>query len=159
MVPVDKARLHELVQSVYDAESPEVFEAYSEYDRELVPVPDFESLEELMVSKLREGKSFFDFAIWYPSCGGRVEKERIQLKPETCNGHDFRYAVGGWGIFHMQLDFKRDPMVESRIAVNSQKRAVKWESVYHEWLAVESWNWSVVRKHERRLMRKLRSLA
>ena len=155
---IDKARLPELLGAVFDAEHPEGFEAYSKYDRELLTFASSEGLQGRIAGGLCDGKQSFYFAIWYPSSGDRVEKERIRLEPDACNGHTFRYSVGGWGIFQLQLDFKRDPIVDCRIAVNSRKRAVKWESVYHEWLAVDSWNWPLVEKHERRLIRKLRSL-
>jgi hypothetical protein len=119
-----------LLNAVFATERPEVFGAYSEYDHELETFASPEGLEARMAGGLREGKKFFYFAIWYPSTGGRVEKERIELKPEACQGHTFRYSVGGRGIFQLQLDFKRDPIVECRIAVNSRKRAVKWLDVY-----------------------------
>jgi hypothetical protein len=159
VVSIDKQRLPEMLNAVFATESPEVFGAYSEYDQELETFASPEGLEARMSGGLREGKTFFYFALWYPSTGGRVEKERIELKPEACQGHTFRYSVRGWGIFQLQLDFKRDPIVECRIAVNSRKRAIKWESIHHEWLAVESWNWPAVERHERRLTRKLRALA
>jgi len=43
--------------------------------------------------------------------------------------------------------------------VNSEKRAIVWQAHYPEWLGVNAWSWPEMRKHERRLMRKLRSLA
>ena len=112
-----------------------------------------------MAAKGQMGRTFFDFAIWYPSCKGCVEREKDNLKPEYCDGHTIRYSVGGWGIFHLQLDFKPAPKIDCRIAVNSEKRAIVWQAHCPEWLGVDAWNWPEVRKHERRLMRKLRSSA
>ena len=155
---VTQSRLPELTQAVFAAERPEVYEAYSAYDRESTVFTAAEQLNELMVGEDATSKVFFDFAIWYPSCGGRVEKERIQLKPEKCEGHTFRYSIGGWGIFRLQCDFRRGPLIDCRVAVNSHKRALVWEPHYPEWLGVEEWNWQMVEKHERRLLRKLRSL-
>jgi hypothetical protein len=159
VVSIDKQRLPELLNAIFATERPEVFGAYSDYDQELETFSSPEGLEKRIAGGLRDGKKFFHYAIWYPSTGGRIEKVRIDLKSEACQGHTFRYSVGGWGIFQLQLDFKQDPVIQCRIAVNSRKRAVEWESVYHEWLAVESWSWPTVEKHERRLIRKLRSLA
>jgi hypothetical protein len=158
LVNINKARLAELIRSIFTDEIPEIFEAYSEYGCELETFESPVSLEEYLFRKLIQGRPSCGFGIWYPSCGGRVEKERIQLNPEACNGHRFRYSVGGWGLFQLQFDFKHDPLVGCRIAVNSEKRASKWESIYHEWNGVETWNWRVIEKHERRLMRTLRSL-
>jgi hypothetical protein len=156
---IDAARLSDLVRAVFAVEHPEVFGAYSDYDRDLETFANPESLEGYVAAKRQMGRTFFDFAIWYPSCNGRVEREKINLKPEYCDGHTTRYSVGGWGIFHLQLDFKPGPRIDCRIAVNSEKRAIAWQARYPEWLAVDAWNWPEVRKHEGRLMRKLRSLA
>lgn len=159
MVSIDKARLPDLLDAVFAAEHPEVFGAYSEFDQGLETFLAPEGLEARLAEGLRGGKKHFSFAIWYPSTGGRVEKERIELNPESCQGHTFRFSVGGWGIFQLQFDFRRDPIAECRIAVNSRKRAIQWESISHKWLAVDSWNWPVVERHERRLTRKLHSLS
>jgi hypothetical protein len=156
---IDAALLSDLVLAVFAVGDPEVYQAYSDYDRDLESFPTPEVVEAYMATKLQESRSFFDFAIWYPSCQGQVEREKINLKPECCDGHTLRYSVGGWGIFHLQLDFKPSPKIDCRIAVNSEKRAVVWQAHYPEWLSVDAWNWPEVRKQERRLMRKLRSLA
>lgn len=158
MVLVDESQLHELFEAVFQTDTPEVFVTYSEYGCELVQLHDVGSLEAWMDGKRLEGTTVFGFAIWYPSCGGRVEREKVRLKPEFCQGHTFRYVVGGWGIFHLQFAFRPNSLVEAHISVNSEKRALKWASTYSEWLAVELWNWPLVRKHERRLTRKLRLL-
>jgi hypothetical protein len=158
-VLVTRSRLPELTHAVFAVERPEVYEAFSAYEREPVQFAGAEQLDALLLGNHPSGKQRFDFAVWYPSCGGRVEKERIALQPEKCGGHTFRYSIGGWGIFRVQFDFARDPLVECRVAVNSHKRASTWEPHYPEWLSVEAWNWPAVEKHERRLLRKLRSLA
>jgi len=148
-----------LTCAVFAAERPEVYEAYSAHDREPRAFTAAEQLDGFMLGQDAVSKASFDFAIWYPNCGGRIEKERIQLQPEKCEGHTFRYSIGGWGIFRLQGDFRRGPLIECRVSVNSYKRALVWEAHYPEWLGVEGWNWQMVEKHERRLLRKLRSLA
>jgi hypothetical protein len=112
-----------------------------------------------VATKRQEGRTSLGFAIWYPCCGGRVEIERIHLKPEYCKGHTLRFSVGGWGIFRLQLDFRPSPKVDCSISVNSEKRANVWQATYPEWLGVDAWNWPEVRKQEGRLMRKLRACA
>lgn len=156
---VTRSRLSELTQAIFAVERPEVYEAYSAYGREPQRFASAEQLDALILGGRPDGGARLDFAIWYPSCGGRVEMERIRLDPESCGGNTFRYSIGGWGIFRLQFDFARDPLVECRVAVNSHKRAATWEAHYPEWLSVGTWNWPVVEKHERRLLRKLRSLA
>jgi hypothetical protein len=158
-VLVARSRLPELTHAVFAPERPEVYEAYSAYECEPQRFTAAAQLDALMLGGRPDGKTYLDFAVWYPSCGGRVEKERIELQPEKCGGHTFRYSIGEWGIYRLQCDFGRDPLVECRIAVNSPKRAATWEAHDPEWLAVEAWNWPAVERHERRLLRKLRSLA
>ncbi len=156
---VARSRLPELTHAVFAAEPPEVYEAYSAYEREPQRFTTAKQLDLLLLDGIPEGNAHLDLALWYPSCGGRVEKELIHLQPEKCDGHTFRYSIGGWGIFRLQCDSRPDSLVECRIAVNSHKRSATWEAHYPEWLAVEAWNWPAVEKHERRLLRKLRSLA
>jgi len=158
-VLVPRSRLPKLTHAVFAVEQPEIYEAYSAYEREPRQFTVAEQLDSLMLDGGPDPKAHLDLAVWYPSCGGRVEKKLIYLQPEKCGGHTFRYSIAGWGIFRLQCDFRPDSLVECRIAVNTHKRAAKWETHYPEWLAVEAWNWPAVEKHERRLLRKLRSLA
>ena len=144
LVPLD--RLSELTAAIFDGEQPEIYQAYPEYEREPRQLANAKQLDDYMLASRQMGKEFFDFAIWYPSSAGSVEKERIELKPDKCDGHTFRYAIGGWGIFHLQCDFKRVPLIECRIAVNSQTRAKKWEPTYPDLLPVQEWNWPAIEK-------------
>jgi hypothetical protein len=155
---IDPTRLSDLVLAVFAVEHPAVFGAYSEFDRDLESFTTPQSLEEYVAARRQMGQTSFDFAIWYPGCNGRVERDKISLKPEYCDGHTTRFVVGGWGILHLQLDFKPAPRIDCRIAVNSEKRAIAWQTTCPEWLGVDAWDWAGVRKQERRLVRKLRSL-
>ena len=156
---VARSRLPELTHAVFSVERPEVYDAYSAYECDPRRFTSAEQLDSLTLDAGPDANVRLDVAVWYPCCGGRVEKELINLVPEKCGGHTFRYSIGGWGIFHLQCDSRPDSLMECRVAVNSHKRAATWEAHYPEWLPVEAWNWTAVQKHERRLLRKLRSLA
>ena len=83
---------------------------------------------------------------------------RFDLIPEKCNGARWREKTEGWGLVSLQLTYEGDGMVKCRIAANSEKRAKAWEETSQEWLGPAlAWNWPVVEKHCRRLIRRLRS--
>ena len=76
---IDNGLLPKVTRTRFAAERPEIFEAYSDFEREPEVLTSSAQIEERLLARSRDGQSFFDFAIWYPSCGGRVEKDRSLL--------------------------------------------------------------------------------
>ena len=64
----------------------------------------------------------------------------------------------GWGLIQLQCDFRKHPMVECRIAVNSAIRAANWSDTYPDFQSPESWDWKVVERKTGRLVRLLRQM-
>ncbi len=148
----------ELTHTVFDVERPKVFSAYADFGKELEQFRSADEMGARIIRCLNESVPFFSFAVWYPSTGGHVEKERIPTDPAACNGHPFRYAVGGWGLIYLQFDFQTAD-VECRIVCNSQKRAAAWEAHYPRLGQASAWDWAAVERHALRLISKLESLA
>jgi hypothetical protein len=94
-----------------------------------------------------------DFAIYYPDVKGSLLIERIALDPRKCNGESFRYAVGGWGVIHLQCDMRKPPGLLCRVSVNSEARANGWKDTRPSYGEPALWDWKLVDKHARRLMR------
>ena|SRR5204862_5629507 len=137
-------------------DSPFVCEAYSEFDR---PLRSFGKLNTLLthIHTQREQRArFFDLVIHYPGTKGYVRKTTINLKPEKCGGATWREKVEGWGLIQLQITYQDDPVAKCRIAANSEKRANAWAQTLHELRAPALWNWELVEKHTRRLIRVLR---
>ena len=101
---------------------------------------------------------FFQFAFYYPASEGFVEKQRVSLNPKKCNGHTFRFSIKGWGLIYLQ--FHRKPQgIECRAAVNTEKRANSWKDTYLDLKEPSLWQWKVVEKNARRIIRVINKIA
>ncbi len=150
------SQLHDILNAIYDEGAPVVREAYSEFD---TPTREFKTksdlLNDLTYSPGQKAK-FFHYSIYYPESAGFTIEERINLKPEKCNGHTYRFSQAGWGLIFLQCDFKNYPVIECRIAVNSRKRAELWAPTYPKLRSPDAWNWNIVDRYAGKLVRRLR---
>ena len=110
-------------------------------------------------SCIHSGKTYIAYAVHYPDTGGFVEDRRVSLNPQKCNGHTFRYSVGGWGVIHVQFHISKSSQVTCSVSVNSRARATAWFDTYPELKNPDLWHWPMVEKHARRLLRRLKDLA
>ena len=56
-----------------------------------------------------------------------VEIKRIELRPESCDGHTFRYSIKGWCLIQLYLGgLYEKTIVYSHFGHNSEKRAQSW---------------------------------
>ena len=79
----------------------------------------------------RESGTFFDSTrSTIPRPRATLTNGDDPLKPEACNGHTFRFCQEGWGLIQLQCDFRKHPIVDCRIAVNSAIRAGNWSDTY-----------------------------
>jgi hypothetical protein len=133
-----------------------VYEAYSDPERKIRSFSSLADLSEYMEARQKEGVRHVALAVEFRDVKGQVQTRRIALRPEKCNGATWREAVGGWGLVHVQFAFLEDGRVECRVAVNSEKRAAAWASNQPDAGDPKLWDWKVVEKHARRLIRVLR---
>ena len=134
---------------------PIIFEAYSEYDSDIVKLLTKAELVQYIERKAKDKKEFVNLLLHYPETGGLVYKRKIDLIPESCNGATARYRVEGWGLIQAQLEFDKET-IKCRFAVNSEKRALAWAEAMQELGAPDKWQWKVVESNARRLIRVLR---
>ena len=157
---VDEQELGGLVNSIFETGQPVVYESCSEYGEK---IKSFLSVNELMTdisSLYTKGIKFLNYGIYYPESKGYIEEEKIKLNPENCNGHTFRYCINGWGIIRFQCDFiKSSPNVSCKISVNTKKRAENWFSTCPNFKIPSLWDWAIVEKHARRLIRNAKKIA
>jgi hypothetical protein len=147
------------IDSIFETGQPVVYEAYSEYGQK---IKSFLSSHELRIHiklLIRNGEKFLHYAIYYPESKGYVEEERINLDPKKCKGATFRYAINGWGIIYFQCDYKNQPNLECRIAVNSSKRAEKWSGTYPNFKTPSLWDWKIVESNAKRLTKNLKKMS
>jgi hypothetical protein len=136
------------------------YEAYSEFE---APTRRFQSAEDVLTYVLKsrgQGRRYFDIVVHYEGAGGKIDTHRFDLIPEKCQGAKWREKTEGWGLVSIQLTYQDNGYVKARVSANSEKRAKAWEHTLRQRLGpVDAWNWSLVEKHCRRLVRRLRSEA
>ena len=140
--------------------SPVVTQDYAVPGCELIQFVDQPALEQYIAAELAADRLWANLALHYPDTGGLAVRERIDLNnPAAANGATWRYAIGGWGLIQLQLDFRQPGVVGCRIAVNSADRARAWAKPNHPLGEPALWDWPLVEKHARRLIRVLRKCA
>ncbi|MBK6543011.1 MAG: hypothetical protein IPG10_17345 [Flavobacteriales bacterium] len=133
-----------------------VYERYSKHETALL---EFESAQILLAyiqTERDSGQTHFSFDVYYPKANGRVGVRRIQLRPEKNDGATWRESIEGWGLIGLNLRFDKDGVVEFGIAQNSEKRAQTWADIPSGMGLPELWDWQIVEKHGRRLLRLLK---
>lgn len=156
---IDVGDVPRVVAAVFDSGSPMVSEAYSAFDANIVV---FNSAEEVTayINNAREGGAkLLTFSVYYPDTQGFREVRKIILKPEACDGHKYRYSVGGWGVIQFHLEYQNDSSIKCYFGVNSEKRANKWFGTYPELKSPSLWNWQLVEKYIKRMSRELKKYA
>lgn len=152
-------QLNEVLNAVYDSGSPVVKQATSDFDQPTKVFPTAESLREDMLRYKDLNRVFNCYSIYYPEAKGSVTDRRIDLNPGAVSGHTHKFAFAGWGLIQLQCNFRDQPMIECRVAVNSKVRAQNWSSIHPEMGLPDHWDWDVVNRHASRLIRLLRKLA
>jgi hypothetical protein len=153
-IPVDPL-IDAVTAAVFATPGVWVAEANSDFDiapRQFSTAGEMSDCAKERLSKARGSASFF---VTYPDMGGRAILKTIHLNPGSVPGHALRYTWEGWGLISVLLTRGDQPNDASRIAVNSEKRAIKWEPVYPTFEPASTWNWKAVAKHARRLQRVL----
>ncbi len=157
-IPFDS--IGKIVEAIYEG-NPGVSEAYSALERDIRSFPTKESLTDFISEKLADEtklKTIYCF-VYYPGASGVIRKKRIELNPTKCDGATHRYTMEGWGLIQFQLNISDREAVTCRFAVNSAKRANNWAGVYPELGSPALWNWPMIEKNIRRLIRVLRKNA
>lgn len=151
-------RLDELIAAIFADEQVAVYSAYSEYGEDIRKFTKPSDLAEYAESVLDSNKGLLNLAVQYPGSGPTAQIRKISLNPEKCHGDSFRYSADGWGLIHIQCTATKDHDLKCRVAVNSEKRAFKWFDTYPELGDPEKWDWAVVERHARRLVRVVKKL-
>jgi hypothetical protein len=148
-------RLSALSTAIFAKREVFVAEAYSAFGMEPIQ---FEAPEALLRYGANNGQvscELVHLVVCYPDMLGRVVRKRIDLNPEECAGHRFRYTYEGWGLIWVHLEMSAESPVGSFVAANSQKRAEKWAPTNSVIDAPGTWCWPAVGRHSRRLERAL----
>jgi hypothetical protein len=151
----DKEQLYEFLEFIWESESPEVYQSYSDYGKKILKFDGIENLLKYLEDHIETKKINESLCIYYQKTKGYLRTERIRLKPKYCQGHTFRYHIGGWGVINLHLDYKEVEFkgIECWISCNTQKRAEKWFGTYKELKNPKRWDWKEVDSISRKLRR------
>lgn len=155
---IGSGSLTELVDAIYRRHRVTAFEAYSEFGKEL---PRFESsgaLNRHVDTKLSARLPDLHMALYLEGSGPTPAPQRIDLKPEYCDGHTFRYTVRGWGLVYLKFDPRRGGQGICSLSVNSKSRARGWYSTTPELGDPELWDWPLIEKYVRGVRRIMKRL-
>lgn len=156
--PASDAAVELIADAIFNEESAEVLEAYSDFDQESIQLRSAKDLCTYALSR-RISNGYLHLAVRYPDMAGKLTKARIELDPSKCGGHTYRYQAQGWGLVWVYLKLSPAGGLESFISANSEKRAVAWAPAYPEMEAPSTWQWLPVARHLRRLRRALKLAA
>ena len=152
---VKKEKVDEIMKLAFQIGEVQIFESDSEMEEEIIEISNYENYLQYFQKAITEKKKFIAFGLYYKEAKGEMKINRISLNPSFCNGKTYRYNIEGWGIIYVQLSLKEKD-IECRIAVNTEKRAQKWEITNPELGSSESWNWKIVASKARKLIKELK---
>ena len=152
---ITAVQIGDVIDAIFEQGNPVVYESYSEPEEELRTFESSLSLEaEIEMRAPAEQRSLL-YSIYYPAAKGFMKKTRNELIPEKNAGKRFRFSADGWGLIQLQLRFG-DSDVSCRVAVNSEKRALTWFATYPDHKDPRLWDWKLVERHARRIIRALK---
>lgn len=113
--------LEKIVEAIFVEGNPVVYEAYSAFDSDIVSFLNALELYSHISKSRHTNEKTLLFVVHYPDSKGFVEKKKIGLNRQKCDGHTYRYSMMGWGLIQFQVDFKKTPEVICHFAVNTEK--------------------------------------
>jgi hypothetical protein len=123
-----------------------VFESYSAFGSDLL---EFKSVG-MLKEKFNVGQCTNDnpstfLQLVVPAASALYRIEKIDLSPEKCCGHTFRYRLDGWGLIQLYLGgLGPRGVVTSHTNHNSEARARAWQATYPDMGSTEAWDWTQV---------------
>lgn len=153
---LDPKDLQLVVASIFESGNPVVHETYSSVDSDTLSFSNAKTLCGYLLIPRSKRDSIVGLSIYYPAAQGIIEKNRIELDQRYFSDHTFRYETRGWGLIQFQVDLRDTSTIGCRVAVNSENRARTWSDIYPMLGSPDLWDWKVVEKHARRIIRTLR---
>lgn len=148
--PASDSVVEAIADAIFMERPAVVVEAYSAPDQEPI---EFHSAQDIYnyARSRRNSKGDVHLAVLYPDMAGKLVRFRIDLDPQKCKGHAYRYEARGWGLLMVYLEMSPDGKLGSYVSANSEKRALAWAPTYPEMEAPSTWHWPAVARHLRRL--------
>lgn len=97
-------------------------------------------------------KSPVTFQLWTLRHKGGPVFRKIDLDPNRCNGHTFRYSTDGWGMIQLYFGGLNNNILSlSHIGHFSEKDAAKWEGTNKFNGNIKDWDWKEVQATSKKL--------
>ena len=93
----DESDKIDFLNYIFNETDLQIYDLSSEFGEEICQYKNIEDI----VSKfdLKNGSKFSNtFQLWSPRFKGKADFKKVELNPEYCRGHTFRYATEGWGL-------------------------------------------------------------
>lgn len=124
----DRSDKLQVLEFIFTETDLKVYDLNSQYGQEIC---EYKTVADI-VSKfnLDNGDKFVTtFQLWSPRHKGKPLFRRINLNPERCGGHTFRYSTDGWGLIQLYFGgLKNNELHQSHIGHFNEKGALKWQT-------------------------------
>ncbi|WP_345125635.1 hypothetical protein [Hymenobacter antarcticus] len=106
------------------------------------------------------GQFAITLQLWSPRFGGEVIFRKVNLNPESCEGHTFRYATGGWGLIQLYLGgYQKNCLHHSNIGHFNERGALGRADDDKTLAEVKRWDWKEIVSTSGRLRRHISKIA
>lgn len=147
-----RADLKALIEFVLRETDARIFESYSELDQEIREFKSFEGLDHIFqigTDPYGNGSAVL-LQLWSPSVMEHLEIIYISLNPKACDGHTFRYRIGGGGLMQLYLGGVNGRIVtKSHFGHYTEREAAAWD-------LAEGVNWRALAKTSNRIQYHIR---
>ena len=154
---IDKNKLNELIEFILSDSKTEIYESYSEMEKELININNYSEFDDYFQRSISENTKHLGFAIYYPETKGKFSTTKLKLDSKYCKGKTYRYRIDGWGLIFIHLNLLNpENEIECRISVNTKKRAENWKTTNPEFGNPELWDWKVIESKARKIINRLK---
>ena len=138
--------LDAVLEYVFAKSGCRVFESYSAFDSDLIEFKTAEMLKKkFTVGQCTGDNPSIFLQLVVPAASALYRIEKIDLSPEKCDGHTFRYRIDGWGLIQLYLGgLGPRGVVRSHTNHNSEARARAWQATCPDMESTEAWDWRQV---------------
>lgn len=146
------------LEFIFENTDLQVFDSYSKYSQKICQYKSPHEIESKF--DLENGGQYATtLQLWSPRFGEKVSFRKINLNPEDCEGHTFRYATDGWGLIQLHLGgYGKDCLYHSNICHFNKRGALGRADNNKTLFEVKSWNCKEIVSTSGQLKRQIHKL-
>jgi hypothetical protein len=147
----DKSDKLEVLNFIFKDSDLKIYDSYSDYEQEIC---EYKTIDDILSKfDLDNGGNFANtFRLWTPRHEGKPIFRKVELNPESCKGHTFRYSTDGWGLIQLHFGgLKNHQLNYSQIGHFNEKGALQLEGINKVNGLVSAWNWTEIQATSRKL--------